>query len=111
MYFSTHFNNKLTDFWAIPNMNNIAISDFDSLSINYQDNGNTYGKSVLGIECILNFPLKLLLIKIFVLSRVRSRNSSVGIANGCRLDGRGSIPGRVKFSLFFITSRPILGPT
>jgi hypothetical protein len=39
----------------------------------------------------------------------RSRNSSVGIRDG--LHGRGSISSRSKIILFFIASRPSLGPT
>jgi hypothetical protein len=39
----------------------------------------------------------------------RSRDSSVGLATGYKLDGQGSIPGRGKF--FSITSGPALGPT
>jgi hypothetical protein len=40
-----------------------------------------------------------------------SRDSSVGITTGYGLDGRGSIPGRVKMFLFYIVSRPALRPT
>jgi hypothetical protein len=35
----------------------------------------------------------------------------VGIATGCILDGRGSIPGRSKIFLFSVASRPALRPT
>jgi hypothetical protein len=38
-------------------------------------------------------------------------DSSVGIATSCRLDGRGSIPGRGKFCIFFVASIPVLGLT
>jgi hypothetical protein len=40
-----------------------------------------------------------------------SRDSSVGIVTGYGLDGWGSFPGRGKIFLFYIASRPALGPT
>jgi hypothetical protein len=40
-----------------------------------------------------------------------SRDSSVGIATGWRMEGRVSIPGTGKDFLFFTTSRPALGTT
>jgi hypothetical protein len=40
-----------------------------------------------------------------------SRDSSIGIATGYGTDGRGSIPGREKISLFYTVFRPPLGPT
>jgi hypothetical protein len=40
----------------------------------------------------------------------RSRDSLVDIATGYGLDGQGSIPNRGKIFLFFIVSRPALGP-
>jgi hypothetical protein len=39
-----------------------------------------------------------------------TRDSSVGIVTGCRLDGQGSIPGRERFFLFSTASRLALGP-
>jgi hypothetical protein len=42
---------------------------------------------------------------------LESRCSSVSIATGYGLDGRDSIPCGGKICLFFITSRPALGPT
>jgi hypothetical protein len=42
---------------------------------------------------------------------LRNRDSSVSIATGYELDGRGSIPGRAKFFLFSTASRPALVPT
>jgi hypothetical protein len=42
---------------------------------------------------------------------LKSRASSVGIATGFGLDGRGSTPGRCKVFLFSIVSRPAVGPT
>jgi hypothetical protein len=47
-------------------------------------------------------------------SNTRCRDSSVGIATGCRLnDGAVGVPslGRVKNFLFSTSSRPVLGPT
>jgi hypothetical protein len=41
---------------------------------------------------------------------INGRDSSVGIAMGCRLDGRGSIPPGQDF-VFFTASRSVLGPT
>jgi hypothetical protein len=41
----------------------------------------------------------------------RSRSSSVGIATGYGLDGRGSNPGKAKIYLFSTASRPALGLT
>jgi hypothetical protein len=41
---------------------------------------------------------------------IGSRDSSVGIATGCRLDGRGSIPGKGKNFFFSTVSRQALGP-
>jgi hypothetical protein len=41
----------------------------------------------------------------------RSRNSSVGIATGYGLEGRGSNPNKDKIFPFSTTSRPALGPT
>jgi hypothetical protein len=41
----------------------------------------------------------------------KSRDSSVGIAAGYRLDGRGPIPDKGNIFLFSIKSRQVLGPT
>jgi hypothetical protein len=43
--------------------------------------------------------------------KTESRDTSVGIGTGYGLDGRCSIPGGGKISLFPIRSRPALGPT
>jgi hypothetical protein len=40
-----------------------------------------------------------------------SRDSAVGITTGYGLDTRSSIPGGGKIFLFFMVSRPALGPT
>jgi hypothetical protein len=42
---------------------------------------------------------------------VSSRDNSVGIATGCGLDGRVSIPDGGKIFLFSTASRPALRPT
>jgi hypothetical protein len=42
---------------------------------------------------------------------IKGHDSSVGIENGNGLDGRGLFPGRDTVPLFFIASRPALGPT
>jgi hypothetical protein len=52
---------------------------------------------------ILNNPL--------VCIKVRSRDSSVGIATGYGLDGRDLIPGKGKIFLLSTPSRPALEPT
>jgi hypothetical protein len=48
---------------------------------------------------------------VVVVVTVVSGDSSLGIATGCGLDNRGSIPNRGKIFLFSIDSRPALGPT
>jgi hypothetical protein len=48
---------------------------------------------------------------IFLRHIYRRWDSSVGIAMGYRLNGRGSITGRVKIFLFSTASRPALRPT
>jgi hypothetical protein len=40
-----------------------------------------------------------------------SREISAGIATGYELDGRVSSPSRDKILLFYILSRPVMGPT
>jgi hypothetical protein len=47
----------------------------------------------------------------FIIHVIKSRNSLVGIVERHGMDGRGSIRGRAKVFLFFITSRPVLGPS
>jgi hypothetical protein len=46
-----------------------------------------------------------------LLQKLRKRDSSVGIATGCGLDGRGSSPDRVKIFLFLTMSIQALRPT
>jgi hypothetical protein len=42
---------------------------------------------------------------------MESRDITIGIATGYELNGRGSIPSRGKIFLFYVASRPTLGPT
>jgi hypothetical protein len=68
-----------------------------------QNNNSNY-KPLASLCLILNL----------LLNTVKSRDSSVGIATGYRLDdrgGRSSSPGKVKNFLFFISSRPALWTT
>jgi hypothetical protein len=64
------------------------------------------------VRCILLFQppeMKHCLVHLFF--KTRSQDSSVGIATGYGLDGRGSNPGRGKIFLFSTASRPALRPT
>jgi hypothetical protein len=46
-----------------------------------------------------------------LLKHIRSRDGSVGIMMGCRLDGKGLNPVSGKIFVFSTTSRSALGPT
>jgi hypothetical protein len=59
---------------------------------------------------VLMTIIRILVPQIGQFLRLGSRDSSVGIAKGYRLEDRGSSPDRGKMFLFSIVSRPAMGP-